>query len=243
MKKIMPVVISLITLTLLLIYSAPTLASSYDPTVANDELSLYAEQGMPIQMLSDENHNIYTVTITDKEILAKIQEEENRTNQGELVERTLTYVLPKSEALITESNSETDEPTSQLWNDWTLGNWKYISNQWYYTDKGIPFRIEGAADYDYEVETVTKYSISGEGSGKVKGIVELKLGADFESASTKTWRIKVKIPEGYYREFEVWEYLNKYEFNVLKDGKTYGTDGVVYEPNGGQKLKNDLYKK
>lgn len=111
MKKLMPVIISLI---LPLIFSAPTLISSYDIKVANDELSLYAEQGMPIQMFSNENHNIYTVTITDKEILAKIQEEENRNNQGELVERTLTYVLPKREALITESNSETDEVVCPL---------------------------------------------------------------------------------------------------------------------------------
>ena len=111
MKKLMPVIISLI---LPLIFSAPTLVSSYDIEVANDELSLYAAQGMPIQMFSDENHNIYTVTITDKEILAKIQEEENRNNQGELVERTLTYVLPKREALITESNSETDEVVCPL---------------------------------------------------------------------------------------------------------------------------------
>lgn len=111
MKKFMTVIISLI---LPLIFSAPTLVSSYDIKVANDDLSLYAEQGMPIQVVSDENHNIYTVTITDKEILTKIQEEENRTNQGELVERTLTYVLPKSKSLITESNSKTDEVVCPL---------------------------------------------------------------------------------------------------------------------------------
>ena len=123
MKKFMPVIISLI---LPLIFSAPTLVSSYDIKVANDDLSLYAEQGMPIQVVSDENHNIYTVTITDKEILTKIQEEENRTKYPTSKDDSDNFF--KSSRRNSTPYERTKAEIYSRGNKWQIENWESTHN-------------------------------------------------------------------------------------------------------------------
>lgn len=70
---------------------------STEPITTNDDLSFYAQQGMEVQFFSEKENNIYIVNITDEEQLAKIQKEENKNNEGKLVGRTLTSILPKDE--------------------------------------------------------------------------------------------------------------------------------------------------
>lgn len=204
--------------------------------IIKDEIAMYTKKGASINTFSTDEEIIYTVEITDKKELEKY----DKTGEGKLESRTITYILPKEDNNAVEENLNQSTYASPAY---TISGWSYESNRNYNTTEGTPFRIEGKANYSYKATTSTTYKLYGEGSGKVKGLVEIKLGGEIGSTSTKEWTIAVDVPEGYYRDFEVWEYLSKYTFNVLSDGNSYATGCSAYKPNGGQKLTNDLYKK
>lgn len=206
--------------------------------IIDDELSMYNEEGTLINTFSTNDETIYIVEITDKEELKKYE----KPGEDILESRTITYILPKEDNNLAKDEVDTVQ-SPFLFANYTVGSWKYIGNRYYTPSQGTPFRVEGKAKYTYTTSTSTTWDMYGEGSGKVKGLVEVKIGGKIGAVNKKDWKISVDVPEGYYRDFEVWEYLSKYTFNVLKDNKTYSTGCSAYKPNGGQKLTNDLYKK
>lgn len=206
--------------------------------IINDEISMYNKKGIPVNIFSTNDVTIYTVEITDEKELEKY----DKTGKGKLESRTITYILPKKNNSVVKYELDTDAHPLFFAN-YTISDWKYDGNRHYDTTEGTPFRIEGKANFTHTVSTSTTWKLYGEGSGKVKGAVELKIGGEIGETNEKEWQIEVDVPEGYYRDFEVWEYLTKYTFNVLRNNKSYSTGSSAYKPNGGRKLTNDLYRK
>ncbi|QSX07119.1 hypothetical protein JYG23_07185 [Sedimentibacter sp. zth1] len=199
-----------------------------------DEILMYLEKGATLKTYSKTDEIVYIVEITDEEELKKI----DKTGQGKLKSRTITYILPQENNLKTEFN----KTEFVLMSTYNVGNWTYAGNKWYTPSEGVPFTIEGEAEFTHTVKTASTYQLYGEASGKVKGIVELKLGGEIGFAEEKEWEVSVSIPEGYYREFEIWEYKTKYTFDILEGDEVYSS-GWAYKPNGGRYMTNDLYEK
>lgn len=203
----------------------------------NDELQTYIEKNMVTKSYNADNA-IYTVTIDDANELEKIHNGSN----DKLISRTITYIILKEEDTFKEETNISKNLT-RWGDDWTIGGWEYISNRWYTESEGTPYRVEGAADMTVKITTESSYQLFGEGSGKVKGIVEIKIGGKIDEKKKTEWSIHVQVDDGYYRDLEVWEYKSRYDFNIYKNDELYATDGIAYKPNGGKKLTNDLYKK
>jgi len=234
MKKIICI---LVALTLMLSFT-----SFAEEENINDGMEVLIQNNNAIQTMRSSDNVVYSVEITDKNQLAKYEDK----SKGELVSRTITYVLPKNENNTNYDLLSYKQPLDyqiNLFTKWTIGSWTYKGNQWYTPSEGTPYKIEGAAKFTKQVTSEAYYTLSGEASGKVKGLVEVKVGGEIGEKSTDTWGIAVDIPENYYRLIEVWEYKSKYVFNVKRNGDVYSTGCYAYKPNGGQKVVNDLYKK
>lgn len=111
----------------------------------------------------------------------------------------------------------------------------------FYKEKGT-LELKSINNNSISLSATEYYEIEGSIGGKVKGIIEAKIGGKINSSKTATCSFDVSIPENYYRKIEVWQYLTKYKYNVTKNNNHYGND-ACYKPNGGKRIVNDLYEK
>lgn len=219
--------------------------SKRDDSDVINELERFRSLGLATKVHEDETKKIYEVTINDPEILKK----SDNKKDGELVSTTLTYILPKNpiheefnnsydSALIDEGVDAISRATASP----ELKNWRYIGNRFYDENDGTPYRVDGPARFNLNVETISYWEVSGSLGFNIKKIVEAKIGGEIGGKNSKSWTVNVRVPSGYYREIEVWEYLTKYRFDVYLSNYLVSSHSA-YKPNGGLRITNNLYKK
>ncbi|GMQ65271.1 hypothetical protein [Vallitalea maricola] len=223
----------LLVLVFILSSSGMAYAKNAPSSKVNDELMVYMEKGMAIKTFSNPTTDVYTVTITDTDELAKY----DNSDEGKLVSRTLTYVMPKEDKnvpLMIRRSSDRGEIT--------IENWKKETNRAYDKTDGTPYRVYGkVTDFKLKATTTSYWEVYGEGSMDVLDVIELKIGGKNGESNVKEWEVHVTVPENHYRDIEVWEYLDKYTYDIHYPKEGYN-EGTAYAPNGGLRITNDLYE-
>lgn len=209
------------------------------------ELNTYKQMGVPYKITENDKYKIYEIEVRDKNMLKKL----DLPDINSLVSSTQTYLIPKSKIEYENINSNHDinkkydfDTVSSATVSPEIRNWKYIGNKYYNKSRGVPYSIEGPINFNLLAETISYWETSSNLELGLRKKVELKLGGKIGRRNKKQWSINVKIPKGYRREITVWEFQNKYNFDVYFVNN-YLNSYSAYKPNGGLKISNNLYKK
>ena len=133
-----------------------------------NELEYRLRDSSEKEVYSDGINTIYTFTTYDKKELSKYENE----SEGELVSRTITYVIPSD-----VSNAENKEiyQSGQV-DNYGIKNWSYQENTFYTKSKGTPHTIYGEAHYTLSTSVTEYYELSSSVGVNIESLVEAKIG-------------------------------------------------------------------
>lgn len=225
-------------------YESENLCEVKDDNISIEELEKLKQDGALMNVTKNGSGTFYEITTTDNSTLQQYQE----PNKGELVARTVTYFIPEEHkedwVNCSHSNQQSEEidAITRATTPYKMRNWKFIHPTAYVESNGTPYRIEGPIDFNLSAKTISYWQIHGNVTLKIKEIIESKIGGEAGKKNELEWAINVNVPSGYYRDIRVWEYLNKYTFDIYF-GNRYISSGSAYKPNNGLRIINNLYRK
>ena len=225
-------------------YESENLCEVKDDNISIEELEKLKQDGALMNITKNGSGTFYEITTTDKSTLQQYQE----PNKGELVARTVTYFIPEEHkedwvncSYSNQESKEIDTITRAI-TPHKIKNWKCVDPTAYIESNGISYQIEDPINFKLSAKTKSYWEIHGNVTLKIKEIIEDRIGGKAGKEHALEWTIDVDAPSGYYRDIRVWEYLNKYTFDIYF-GNRYISSGSAHRPNNRLRIVNNLYRK